>query len=268
LNLLRCAHPEAAFGVTVLTGVLALSTGRGTGTIWVLAAVLAGQLYTGWSNDYVDRERDLRAARRSKPAATGEISPRRLLIAAVTALALCVPLSLASGLAAALAHLGAVGAATLYNLALKSTAFSVVPYAVAFALLPAFVTLGLPASRLPPAWALGAGALLGAGAHFTQVLPDIPEDLRQGVRGLPQRVGQRASAVAAAILLGAAAVLIALGPQRRASSATALALLVSLALVTAVLASALSGREDRTFRLTLVAAAVIVLSFLLSGGSL
>jgi hypothetical protein len=58
------------------------------------------------------------------------------------------------------------------------------------------------------------------------------------------------------------------GPQRRPSSATALALLVSLALVTAVLASALSGREDRAFRLTLVAAAVIVLSFLLSGGSL
>src|SRR5205807_4487834 len=102
------------------------------------------------------------------------------------------------------AHLAAIAAATAYNLGLKATAVSVVPYAVAFALLPAFVTLGLPAGRWPPAWALASGALIGAGAHFTQVLPDIEADRRQHLLGLPQRIGPRPSTILAAALLTSA----------------------------------------------------------------
>ena len=42
---------------------------------------------------------------------------------------------------------------------------------------------------------------LGNGGHeFTQVLTDIPRDRLEGVRGLPQLMGQRASALAAAPL--------------------------------------------------------------------
>ena len=46
---------------------------------------------------------------------------------------------------------------------------------------------------MPPLWATAAAALLGAGAHFTQTLPDIARERIAGVRGLPQLLGQKAS---------------------------------------------------------------------------
>ncbi|NED56002.1 hypothetical protein G3I24_34620, partial [Micromonospora aurantiaca] len=67
------------------------------------------------------------------------------------------------------ATLGLVSA-LLYNRPLKSTPVSVLPYAVSFGALPAFVVLALPGSPVPPAWLVAAAALLGAGAHFANVL--------------------------------------------------------------------------------------------------
>ena len=66
-------------------------------------------------------------------------------------------LSLAAGRQAGAAHLTGVAAAWAYNLGVKRTAASWVPYALAFGLLPAFVTLGLPGRPWPPAWAMAAG---------------------------------------------------------------------------------------------------------------
>ena len=62
----------------------------------------------------------------------------------------------------------AVALAWAYDLGLKSTAWSVVPYTIAFGLLPVFVVLGLPGAPLPPWWAPLAGALLGAGCAFRE----------------------------------------------------------------------------------------------------
>ena len=59
-------------------------------------------------------------------------------------------------------------------------------------------------------WAWVAGAALGSAVHLTNVLPDLEDDQRTGVRGLPHRLGARASAVVAAvgIIVGALAVLL------------------------------------------------------------
>ena len=103
-------------------------------------------------------------------------------------------------------------AAWAYNLRIKSTVLSVVPYVIAFGLLPAFVTLGLPGAPWPPWWAITAGALLGAGAHFANVVPDIADDLATGVRGLPQRLGRETSSRLAAVLLLAASLVLVFGP--------------------------------------------------------
>jgi protoheme IX farnesyltransferase len=86
----------------------------------------------------------------------------------------------------------------------------VVPYAVSFACLPAFVVLG--AGKTPPLWLLAAGGLLGAGAHFVNTLPDLDDDVRTGIRGLPHRLGRRGSLAAAAALLLAATACLAFGP--------------------------------------------------------
>ena len=78
---------------------------------------------------------------------------------------------------------------------------------MAFGSLPAVVSLALPEHRLPPAWMVAAGALLGVGAHLLNALPDLADDLETGVRGLPHRLGaHRLRWLAPAVLLAASAV--------------------------------------------------------------
>lgn len=265
--LIRCSHPEPVLAVTAAAVILAISAGRGAGTLLAAAAILSGQLFIGWTNDYHDRDLDRAAGRRDKPIVAGEVDQRTVRTAAIVVGLACVPLSFANGAAAGALHLAAVAIALLYNLALKSTPLSVVPYLLAFGSVPAFITLGLPHPHLPPAWVLLGAALLGAGGHFTQVLPDIEDDRRQGIRGLPQLLGVRASAVAAALLLAGSAFVILLGPGHPGELqlvGLGLVLLAALGIV----GTALADRRRLSFRLTLVAAAGIAALFLVSGRAL
>ncbi|MEV4334656.1 UbiA family prenyltransferase [Streptomyces sp. NPDC049597] len=219
--LLRACHPEPALAVTAFATALAAAAGRGpAGTAAVAAAVLAGQLSIGWCNDAVDAHRDRRCGRRDKPLATRELSQRTVAVAAGTALALCVPLSLLSGAAAGAAHLGMVATGWAYNLWLKHTVLSPLPYAVAFGSLPAFVTLGLPLPSWPAWWAVAAGALLGVGAHVVNVYPDIEDDLAAGVRGLPQLLGRTVCRWVSPFVMWAAMVVLVVGPPGRAGVLT------------------------------------------------
>lgn len=215
-GLIKACHPVPAAAVTLFAAALAAAVGRSpVGTALTVAAVAAGQLSVGWCNDRVDLARDLATGRRDKPLVSGEVRPAAVAAAALTALLLCVPLSLAAGWPAGCAHLCGVAAAWAYNLRLKSTAVSWLPYGLAFGLLPAFVTLGLPGAPWPPWWLTAAAALLGAGAHFANVLPDIDDDLATGVRGLPHRLGARRSAAVGGILVLGSAVALVAGPPGR-----------------------------------------------------
>ncbi|MEV7780701.1 UbiA family prenyltransferase [Kitasatospora sp. NPDC088351] len=272
LALLRACHPEPTAAVTVLMTALAAVSGRSAaGCLLVASAVLTGQLSVGWCNDRVDLARDLAAGRRDKPLAAGALGPTTVSVAAGGALGLCVPLSLASGPWAAAAHLSGVAAAWGYNLGLKRTAASWLPYAVGFGALPAFVTLGLPGHPWPPVWSATAGALLGVGAHLTNVLPDIEADLAAGVRGLPQRLGRRrVRALAPVVLLAASAVLAfgPAGPAGRAGWAGWAAFAVTGALAAATVLPA--GRDPRSrlpFLATLGLAATAVALLLLRGAA-
>ncbi|MFE5107329.1 UbiA family prenyltransferase [Streptomyces sp. NPDC056663] len=213
LALLLSAHPAPALAVTALITALGVAAGRDAfGSCLVALAVLTGQLSVGWSNDRIDLARDTAAHRRDKPLVAGAVQMRSVSVAACAALVLCAPLSLANGAAAGGAHLIGVAAAWSYNLGVKRTRWSWLPYALAFGLLPAFLTLALPGHPWPAAWVVAAGALLGVGAHFTNVLPDIDTDLAAGVRGLPHRLGRRRSRTAAALALLAASAVLVLGP--------------------------------------------------------
>jgi 4-hydroxybenzoate polyprenyltransferase len=210
LGLLKACHPEPTAAVTTVAALLALTSGRGPGgALAVAGAVLSSQLAVGWCNDAIDAVRDAAVGRRDKPIVAGTVSRRTVAVAAAVAAALTVPLALVSGLGPGAVATVGLASALLYNWPLKSTAVSVLPYAVSFAALPAFVVLGV--SR-PPWWLVAAGALLGAGAHFANVLPDLDDDARTGVRGLPHRMGGRASAAAAGGLLFAATATLAFGP--------------------------------------------------------
>ncbi|GAA4200811.1 UbiA family prenyltransferase [Streptosporangium oxazolinicum] len=212
-GLLLACHPGPTAAVTVLVTALAVASGRdAAGCALVAAAVLTGQLSIGWCNDAVDAARDAAAGRTGKPVASGAVSVRTVWAAAIAALVLCVPLSLASGPAAGAVHLVGVAAAWAYDLGLKATVLSWLPYAVGFGSLPGFVTLGLPGHPWPAWWAVTAAALLGCGAHLANVLPDIPADLAGGVRGWPQRLGTARVRVLIPVPLLAATALLVFGP--------------------------------------------------------
>jgi 4-hydroxybenzoate polyprenyltransferase len=253
--LLGACHPGPAFAVTLLAGLLAGAVGLGPGrTSLVVAAVLAGQLSIGWSNDLIDLARDRSVGREDKPLADGRVSERSVRIACGIALVATVPLSLACGVVAGLVHLVCVAAAWAYNLGVKATPWSWVPYAVAFGGLPAFVSLTADPDALPPLWMSLAGALLGVGAHFVNVLPDLADDEATGVRGLPHRLGARRSQVVAAAVLVAAAVVIVVGAPVDSRLVAALALLVTAGLA----AVALLARGRAPFRAAIAMALVDV----------
>lgn len=266
--LARCSHVAPTVAVTAFATLMAVGAGRGAGTAAVAAAVFAGQLSVGWSNDWLDRERDRAARRTDKPLVRGDLADGLLARCAVAALVGAVLLSLLSGLAAAVAHVVAIASAWSYNLGVKSTVLSPAPYVVSFALLPAFVTLGLAPPAWPPWWALVAGAALGGGAHFTNTLPDLATDALTGVRGLPHRLGARASLVLAALLLAVGAAAVALGPSGDGTLPRLAALVVSGVGVVAVLLAGVSGRPRLAFGFTLFTAAAVVVAFLFAGARL
>jgi protoheme IX farnesyltransferase len=213
LALLRSAHPEPGGAVTVALTLLAVGVGhRGWSIVGVAAAVGATQLSVGWVNDWLDADRDRAAGRTDKPVASGGIGRRTVGVAGLIS-ALAVPfLGLPFGWAATVCISVVMVFALLYDWPLKSTPLSLLPYLVAFGALPAFVVLTLPGDRLPPWWLVAAGALLGGGAHFANVLPDLADDAATGVRGLPHRLGARASQLAAAAFLLAATLVLVFGP--------------------------------------------------------
>ncbi len=213
IALVRACHAGPTLAVTLVSALLAVAVGHAAPMAVLLTfAVLAGQLSIGWSNDWLDAARDLASARTDKPVVRAELRPATLRACAFAAAAACVILSLATSVAAGVLHLVAVLAGWGYNLGLKATVASVVPYALAFGLLPAFLVAALPGHPAAPPWLIAAGALLGAGAHFANVLPDLEDDLATGVRGLGQRLGRGVCGALAAALLLAAVVTLALGP--------------------------------------------------------
>lgn len=130
------------------------------------------------------------------------------------AVAAAVVLSAALGWRSGLLHLlVCVGAGVGYNLGLKATAWSWLPYAAAFGSLPAVVTLAAVPPLLPPLWLPAASACLGVAAHFLNTLPDLADDEATGVRGLPHRLGRGNSQLIATALLVLVSVVAVLGPH-------------------------------------------------------
>lgn len=260
-------HPGPAVAVTVVAGLLALAAGVPAGrAALVTAAVLAGQVSIGWSNDWLDADRDRAVARADKPVVQGAVAPALLRTLAVGSAAAAVVLSLLLGLVPGLLLLVLVASGWAYNAGLKRTAVSVLPYVTGFGALPAGVVAAAPGAPLAPWWLVTAGAALGAAAHLANVAPDLEDDLATGVRGLPHRIGARGSAVTGAVVLGMASLVLVLGPDGPPTAAGWAGLALA---VPAVVVAALAG--TRRFR-RLAFPAVMLLTvldvvLLLAGGA-
>ena len=245
--LVRACHPEPTVAVTAFAATLA-AVARTPLTTWfaVIVAVLAGQLVIGWSNDLIDASRDRIAGRADKPMATGSLTAAVLGRALLGAVLVVLVASALLGWRAGLANLWIVGWGVAYNAGLKATALSWLPYAAAFGALPAVATLALPAARLPGLWVVAAGALLGVAANLTNALPDLVDDERTGVRGLPHRLGARWSLRTAAVLLVVVTVLVVFGPPGDPRPVGWIGLVVVLGIVAGWLRQALGAPASRT----------------------
>lgn len=256
LSLLRAAHFGPSVAVTTIVALLALAldlpASRG---VVVTAAVFTGQLTIGWGNDLFDAGRDRAVGRPDKPLANGDVSPSFVLHWLTVAAVACVVLSLLAGWRSGATHL-ALGVAFghLYNLYLKATIWSWLPYGVAFGSLPAVVSLADSPAQWPPAWMVGTAAALGIAAHFLNTLPDFDDDAATGVRGLPHRLGAARSRLIATVLLVLASAVAVLGP----AGAPATWAWAALAVVVALAAVALLGRGKTPFYAALTIALVDV----------
>jgi 4-hydroxybenzoate polyprenyltransferase len=267
--LVLSSHPVPSVAVTGLsaglTALADLSLPRG---LLVTASVLAGQLSIGWSNDYLDAERDREVQRADKPVAAGAVSPRAAGTAALVALLGAVVLSAALGWRGGGAALLIVACGWAYNLGLKATVLSWLPYAIAFGALPAVATLSATPPRMAPGWAIAAGAAIGVAAHLANVLPDLGDDAATGVRGLPHRIGARPTAVAGAALLLAASGAVLFGAGADGAWAwIGFAVVTAIALFAA--ATALRDPSSKRFFLAIILIAVLdLICFALAGTSL
>ena len=199
LSLALAMHPLPTLSMTAGVTAAAALTGRpALECALVAATVLCGQLTVGWLNDVVDRERDKAVGRGDKPVALGWVDPGTVTFAIALAVLVVIPLSVANGTYAGIAHLGAVASAWTYSLWFKKTALSWLPYAVSFGLLPAFLSYGGLGGGMhggPPTLEMTAlAALLGVGIHFLNTLPDLVEDNQTGVRHLPLLIALRIGA--------------------------------------------------------------------------
>src|SRR3954463_15410440 len=188
-GLVAATHAGPAAAGTGVATLLAVAAGvPGGRVVLVFLAVLAGQASIGWSNDWLDADRDRAVARGDKPVVQGAVSPALLRVSALISVGLAVVLSLLLGLAPGILLLVLVASGWAYNAGLKRTPASIVPYCTGLGALPAGVVAAAPGTPLAPWWLVAAGAALGGAAHLANVAPDIEDDLATGVRGLPHRL--------------------------------------------------------------------------------
>ncbi len=169
----------------------------------MLIAMLFAQCAIGATNDIFDRELDA-ATKPWKPVASGLVSMRVAagLAVAFAASALSVVMSLGAASVALFVLGTACGLA--YDMRLKRTLFSAVPFMIAIPVLPiwAYETLGEWDDVLW--WLLPLGGLIGLAMHLANTLPDIEADAAQGVRGLTHRLGVYGSLVLCWVAFGTA----------------------------------------------------------------
>ncbi len=256
--LVLSGHPVPTIAVTAMTTGLAAGAGNTLPTVVLVGvAVLSGQFSIGWSNDLIDARRDRLVSRTDKPIATGLIPARIVVAAVLLAVLVTVTSSLLLGWRAGLAQLVLVGSGWAYNVALKTTLWSWLPFVTGFGAVPAVATLALPAHPWPEWWSLAAGGLVGVAAHLGNVLPDLAEDDATGVRGLPHWLGAGATAVIGLVAALASAALVVLAPPGAPSSQGVIGLTAAAAVAVAGLVVVRrTPSSEAAFDATVVIAAI------------
>lgn len=204
VSMLRSTHPRLLLVMSLGTGAAAALAGRPTREVGlVVAAVAVAQAVLGWHNDLIDRKRDLERfdedhPPEAKPVAAGLLDAGTVSFAMACALLLLIPLSIAAGVTAGLSLLAYVVVGMLGNRVLRKGLLSWLPWAVSFALLPAYLAYGGwggDGPDTPPEIAITVlTAFLGVCVHVVVSLPGLVLDNRDGWRTLPLRIALKTGA--------------------------------------------------------------------------
>lgn len=215
---LRLIHPVPVAFVMLGTAIFGLLAAGGTPApgrfALMLLAMLGGQVALGAHNELCDREHDARH-QPEKPIPAGLVRPET------------VPPIVAGGLLAALAAGWALGpwplallalgtgSGFVYNLWLKRTPLSGIPYLIALPLLPIWTWLVMDAFEPRLLWLYPLGGSYVLAIHLAQSLSDVEGDRASGARGLAVMLGRArtrrliwAIALATALLMPPGALLL------------------------------------------------------------
>ena len=241
-GLVRLSHPFpslldglATFGLALVAGAAVPDAAR------LGVAMTALQVAIGSVNDLHDAPADA-VAKRAKPIPSGLVPPGAAALLAVVAAAVGIGLSVPSGWGTVAIALAGLGVGLAYDLRLKGTAWSWLPFAIGIPLLPVYAWYGATGA-LPAAFAVLVPAAVATGAALAigNARADAERDGASGVASIAIALGpSRAWAVQVAIL--AAVGVVAIGSAVAAGASVGqLALIGGAALVPTLAAAASRG---------------------------
>lgn len=234
-----------------------------------LYCCFVSSIFGGFSNDWLDFEKDKAAKRTDKPTVNGLVSVSLIRTLSLSSVAMALVVTLGLGTWATLVMILMLIVGWSYNLGMKSNWTSVIPYAIGFGSIPIFVGVSALDPFIVPGWTVLVAALLGVSAHFANVLPDIVADKLTGVNALPHIVGQRVSALVISCSALVATVIVVTQSKNLdlGLAITGLALVVPLVLLASILS--LKQNPPRiVFPLLMVTALVNVVLLMLGAGSI
>ena len=189
---LIAAHAFPLCAVMALTALIAFASSDGTPEalrmVLLLVAMLGSQLAIGWSNDYLDREADA-VYQPWKPVARGQVGASKLPPAIAVALVVSAVAGFALGWEPFVLLLIGTSAGLSYNLWLKRTPLSGLPFLVALGVLPPFVWTALDVYQDEFLGLYLVATPLALATHLANVLPDFESDQAQGRKTLAVSLG-------------------------------------------------------------------------------
>jgi 4-hydroxybenzoate polyprenyltransferase len=243
-----------------------LAGGRPLDSLRLGVAMVALQATIGAVNDIVDAPRD--AGRKpGKPIPAGLITVNGATAVALIAAATGVVLSLGSGLPTTGVAIAILVIGLVYDLLLKGTSWSWLPFAVGIPLLPVYAWFGA-VGRLPDLFVVlvPLAFVSGTALAVANALVDVERDRAAGVRSVATRFGAK-NAWATHAMMQATVVVVAL-----ASLAGASAAIVWLAGVAVGAAAVLAGvgltrggdarRRERGWELEAVGTAIVAVMWI------
>jgi len=262
----RLVHPFPSAMDATVTAALAAIAGAGLGRVALLAAaMLALQFSIGAWNDTLDADADRAAGRETKPVARGLVSRRAATRVAIGLGIAGLGMAAVAGLAPLGVAVAGYACGVMYDIALKRTAWSWLPYAVGIPLIPVFAWVG-STGRLPGALLVLVGMAIPAGAALaiSNALGDAALDARGGVETVAGLLGPRRAMTIVAAFDGAVAI-VALATSLAAGGGRGaiIALAGSGVLASGILLAA-TGRPTRGWEAQAIGLAIIATGWALA----